>query len=384
MKPIETGGGPDVVGAGADVPSFPGADLIPGIGAFLRGVKLLDALPFGDSRIQQANRAAARAAGYTGDAATLNAIGGGLRNRAEFTAQTANRELAAQNAQLARGIQTAPATIPGQLGTFNPPDVYRPPPATPGPRPPPWNPAPKYPGTPPINPGGGMGPIVPVIDVVGVITQIGNVNSWITAGMNAIIFGEGKKPPTSRGGPNRRGRRRRPPKQVLPQPGFPVLPPEPRIPRAERVQARLDELGGDIYVNQRRLPTPAQPAARPVPAPAPKKVPLWVQLLPVLGPGLLSLVRPNATNTTLRLTDPLTQPQNPLLQPQGLTAGQTLVQTYLSGGFGSGTGGASGTCECPPKRKKGRKKKRTVCYSGTFTERADGLRKVKKRKVPCR
>jgi hypothetical protein len=47
---------------------------------FVRAVQRLNALPFGDSSIQQANRAAARAAGYTGTRAQLNAIGQGLRS----------------------------------------------------------------------------------------------------------------------------------------------------------------------------------------------------------------------------------------------------------------------------------------------------------------
>ncbi|MGB8853053.1 MAG: hypothetical protein WCC69_05750, partial [Pirellulales bacterium] len=159
--------------------------------------------------------------------------------------------------------------------------------------------------------------------------------------------------------------------------------PEPRPPRAERVAIIAAELGGDIYVNPKRLPVPKQP--RPMPAPPPKQ-PLWLTLLPLLGPSLLGFLQPGQGNrTVVRLTDPLTRPQpdSPGGNPFPLTQPQTLVQSF--GAFG-GTPGAVGTntCECKAPRKKGRKKKRTVCYSGTYIERADGTRKTKKRKVPCK
>jgi hypothetical protein len=47
----------------------------------------------------------------------------------------------------------------------------------------------------------------------------------------------------------------------------------------------------------------------------------------------------------------------------------------------------SSQCTCPDGsrgKSRGKKKKRTVCYSGTYTERATGLSKLKKRKVPCK
>jgi len=40
-------------------------------------------------------------------------------------------------------------------------------------------------------------------------------------------------------------------------------------------------------------------------------------------------------------------------------------------------------CKCPPKKKRKPRARRTVCYAGSYTERADGLRKTKRRKVPC-
>jgi hypothetical protein len=65
-----------------------------------------------------------------------------------------------------------------------------------------------------------------------------------------------------------------------------------------------------------------------------------------------------------------------------LTAFQPMVGDY--GAFGGSGAVGTNTCECKPKRKKGRKKKRTVCYSGTFIERADGTSKYKKRRVDCK
>jgi len=44
-----------------------------------------------------------------------------------------------------------------------------------------------------------------------------------------------------------------------------------------------------------------------------------------------------------------------------------------------------GRCKpCPKPKKRGKKKPRTVCYSGTFTERASGLSKSRRKQVPCR
>jgi len=53
-----------------------------------------------------------------------------------------------------------------------------------------------------------------------------------------------------------------------------------------------------------------------------------------------------------------------------------------SGAFASGSRGK--TCECRPKRRKGPKTSRSVCYTGTYIERADGITKLQKRKIPCR
>ena len=155
--------------------------------------------------------------------------------------------------------------------------------------------------------------------------------------------------------------------------------PAPREPRADRLARIWAELGGDIYVDTRRLPIPKQPT--PAPAP-PAKVPLWLTLLPIFGPSLMQFIRPDqGTRNIIRLTDPLTQPQTPTIP--GLTTNTTTLTSYAPFGGSPGAVGTN-TCECKAPRKKGRKKKRTVCYSGTFTEKANGIRKVKKRKVACK
>lgn len=77
------------------------------------------------------------------------------------------------------------------------------------------------------------------------------------------------------------------------------------------------------------------------------------------------------------IRDPLTAPRTPAVSlPQTQTAGaQSFPPMYT----------ATQTCECQqPGKKRGKKKRRTVCYTGTFTERATGLSKRKRRKVPCK
>jgi hypothetical protein len=295
-----------------------------------------------------------------------------------------------------------------------PPDFY-PPVPSPGP---PYQPPPPGSGgsgssgrPPPSSPGGGNAgmdpnapPSSPTSTVVTMdwrqfvlINSIPYIERGIYAGMDWWLAGQ--REVTTRGGPWQRGRRRaraRAPAQPAGR-GDP-FPPQGSPPAAARARARapvreqparLDT----IIVRQGRmvdrfpgrtigeLETIRDAPVKPPPAPA--KTPLWLTLLPIVGPSLLGFLQPAQGNrTVLRLTDPLTQPQPGNGNPFPLTGFQPAVQTY--GAFG-GTPGAVGTntCECKAPRKKGRKKKRTVCYSGTFIERRDGTRKTKKRKVQC-
>jgi hypothetical protein len=87
-----------------------------------------------------------------------------------------------------------------------------------------------------------------------------------------------------------------------------------------------------------------------------------------------------------RPSDPVS---DPLTVPQFDSPGAQPLTSFYSAGVSSAFGPPPGTvgtntCECKAPRPKRRKKKRTVCYSGTYTERADGTRKIKKRKVPCK
>lgn len=296
-----------------------------------------------------------------------------------------------------------------------PPPVFSPPVPSPGPPyqpPPPGSGGSGSSGIPPSQPGGGQGNAgmdpnapAPVPNVPVTVTT--NWGQFIFANalpyMDAAIrygidyWARGNRPyqteaPRSRRGP--RGRKRLRAVQAGAGNPFPPAgpPPRPGAPAARRpareTPARLDT----IVVPKRRMRDPLPnitigqaEAILTAPSAPPAKTPLWLQLLPIIGPSLLtSLWRDQGNARVIRLTDPLTQPQGPLPggNPFPLTGFQPAVQTY--GAFG-GTPGAVGTktCECKAPRKKGRKKKRTVCYSGTYIERRDGTRKVKKRKVQC-
>jgi hypothetical protein len=273
-----------------------------------------------------------------------------------------------------------PATIPQPPPVFYPPTLpaYQPPPpGTVGsgssgipPRPPPG-------ATPPISPVGGVPSSFPSMwpyvigQVAGpsVLDAILRANQYAT-GFFDVITG---KPPK----PIPKGPTRRPPRAPPREPSPEIRAPRERIPRSEQVAAILGSLGGDIWVDTRRLPVPRVPRPRPAAPPPPPPVPLWRQLLPILGPSVLGMIAPSRGGTTVRLTDPLSRPGT---STAGLTSPQTLVQSFYSGGTPLNTA----TCECAKPRKKGPKKRRTVCYSGTYSERADGLRKSKKRKIPCR
>jgi hypothetical protein len=70
---------------------------------------------------------------------------------------------------------------------------------------------------------------------------------------------------------------------------------------------------------------------------------------------------------------------------QTLTAFDSPGVSWLQSNSGAFAGGSRGkTCECRPKRRKGPKTSRSVCYTGTYIERADGITKLQKRKIPCR
>lgn len=99
--------------------------------------------------------------------------------------------------------------------------------------------------------------------------------------------------------------------------------------------------------------------------------PWWAQAAGLLGtllPALLGSGSSSAGRRPLPEFPPVPAPQ-PGLGP--LT------------GFGPG-GVGSGRCECKPKRKQGKRKRRTICYTGRFTETATGTLKYdKRRRTTC-
>lgn len=258
-------------------------------------------------------------------------------------------------------------------------------------------------GTPPINP---MPPVpvrvnwwpAAVISVIGPYVLPGAKRAgelgweWYQQGRPLPKGPKTRRPKRPRRGPGPRETPAQSANNPLGIPQVIVNVPAPRPPRSERVADILADLGGDIYVNPKRRAEPAPAPPRPAPAPAPVKTPLWRTLLPLATP-VLGLATAGGKRSSRR-RDPLTQPQvdslpsgalGNLISSGGLTLDQSSVATYLSSGYGGGTPGAVGTntCECKAPRKKRRKKKRTVCYSGTYIERADGTRKTKRRKVQC-
>jgi len=143
---------------------------------------------------------------------------------------------------------------------------------------------------------------------------------------------------------------------------------EARGRAAERARVIAETPLEQIVITAKRVPMPKPP-------PPPPKTYLgltrsqWLQVGGAAAPFLLG-------GSSTKRPKVLTTVQAP--------AAQFGPQSFVSfGGMGgTPTGTRTRECECPPKRKRERKP-RTVCYSGTYTERASGLRKTKRRKVPC-
>ena len=170
---------------------------------------------------------------------------------------------------------------------------------------------------------------------------------------------------------------------------------------AEAKRRQAEEAGRAVLVGtQMPAPLPSPRATPPVlTSPAPSRIPTpttwptptalpppksyfgltrsqWLRIGTAAAPYLLQLTGRQQQTPTVQA---LTTVQAP--------AAQLAPQSFVSfGGMQPPPTSRTRTkeCECPPKKKRQPRKPRTVCYSGTFTERAGGLRKVKKRKVPCR
>jgi hypothetical protein len=183
-----------------------------------------------------------------------------------------------------------------------------------------------------------------------------------------------------------------PPPPVAQIPATPLPAPAPPAPIDTE---RLGPL--DVYTPYAAIPAPPAPSGSVTPAPRTVLGLSPAQLAGLAVPTLLALLAGSSSGGRRR-RDPLTQPQPlapggptlglpfvPGLPGSGLTPGAFPLPWPGGGGLSfSGGGSQTGECKCPPKRKRKQKQAREVCYSGTFIERASGLSKTRKRKVPCR
>jgi hypothetical protein len=180
------------------------------------------------------------------------------------------------------------------------------------------------------------------------------------------------------GGPGSAAPRTSAPRSRAPDAGrgdpFPSTPPitiivnmpaqPPQVATPSPVHQPSETVLEDIYVPSARLPVPVVPAT-----------PLWKQLAPLaLGSGI-DLLFPKAKPVTkvniAGLTDAYATGVDSSTQPLGDYA---MWQPDTT---------ATDACTCPKKKGK-KRKKRTVCYRGTYTETASGLTKRKRQKVPCK
>lgn len=199
-----------------------------------------------------------------------------------------------------------------------------------------------------------------------------------------------KKGP-QRGGPKgprkRRGRRRNPREPVI----FPWWQPEPygsTVP---------DRIGRPYVTTPGTGPRPQILPRVPLPRTNPKERPRPGPVrVPTVGTGGRSLPfpyvfpffplpssRPVKLPSLPSITQPLPGTSGPVYQtlPRGLTE-------PISRGLPSPlTAAAPGCPPCPDRRGNRTRKKRkprTVCYRGEYVEKASGLTKFRKRKIPCR
>jgi len=192
-------------------------------------------------------------------------------------------------------------------------------------------------------------------------------------------------------------------KQPAPQPVPRPLPPPSDTPGilvddGDDMPIDTDRLSPiDVYTPYAAIPAPPAPSGAVTPAPRTVLGMSPAQLASLAVPTLLALLAGSSSGGRRR-RDPLTQPQPlapggptlglpfvPGLPGSGLTPGSFPLPWPGGGGLSFGGGGSqTGECKCPPKRKRKPKQAREVCYSGTFIERASGLSKTRKRKVPCR
>ena len=349
---------------------------VPVLGAWLRYGKYVVApiarLVYGSTRKykiggQQVGRAA------------YNRYQAARRANAVQAAATGGQYVPPTEAEWKRRAAAVNAPRPRQV----PPKV---PPKAPPPPPPPRGPVGprKIPGM--GGPGSIRGQIFAYVVANGVVWAITKFGEWIREReATAEEIRTGQVAGRTAGGGPRRGRavpqpsRSEPlsPIQIfqkrLPVPSVrPVLRPSPPPIAKQPTLAPSPQLER-IIVTAQRLPVP-------VPA---KPVPTWLKILKAVPAGTnpLALLQGKKTpKAAKQLGRALTA-----LQERGVTSSlqQSSISSFSSFGGQPGRIGSK-TCECKPKRKKKPKVPREICYTGTYTERADGLTKLKRRKVPCR
>ena len=156
-----------------------------------------------------------------------------------------------------------------------------------------------------------------------------------------------------------------------------------------------------ITATRATVPTPV-PASSPRPAPARTTAPRPVSSptrtprtpITIAKPSWMDLLRliqrPRGGSTTvvlpLQLTTPTPTPTTtPTSQPKAdpLTAPQADPLSSPAGpGYTPPTGGRTDNCDCKSKKRKPAKP-RTVCYKGSYVEKAKGLTKTKREKISC-
>ena len=109
-------------------------------------------------------------------------------------------------------------------------------------------------------------------------------------------------------------------------------------------------------------------------------------IAPYILPFILPSGSSGSSSRSKRWTDPLS-PSWPSGNYDPLTPFNPGMSGYpqTSTGGSVGPGQSNDRCNCQQQRNRKKKRsKRTVCYQGTYTEKASGLTKRKKRKVPCK
>lgn len=335
--------------------------------AFIKGVDVLNALPFGGSRIGDRNVAAARDAGYTRqDGYTreqLEQLGAGLRGTFE-------------------GYQNRQGPQAMRLGTMVSPVDVLPPLVT-------------------TFPQAAIGAIIAA--VLGTPREAGRGSDLCVPIPGGFVCDGQWIPNTARPlprpstGPRRRGRRGRAagrPRRAR-APANPVVRPSsgPVTVSRPRVTARPATATVAFPMPQ------SLPKAPPIPSPTvtvPKapSIPKGATTSPVvtaarqiaqiaapyLVPQLLRAIQPGRSARPGRVTVPGASPF-PLPAPAPAAAPLTAFNAAVAQ---SPAQDLDRQCRERAKQKRKPKKKRTVCYRGTYTETASGLFKRRKEKIKCR